>query len=204
MKKSVFRFSVSFLMTMAVSGAAYSQEVSSEPIAAATSVVVEEEGVPGGTYVEAVKITATVTAIDAEQRSFTVIGADSTPESFTAGPEVINFEQIKVGDQVTVALITDMVISLRKAGESVEAEDGLLVARAAEGEKPAGIIAGSTEITAVVESINMDEHSATLKMPDGESKTIKARKDVDLTQVAVGDEVVIQLTGAIAVTVETP
>jgi len=204
MNKTVLHVSTSLLIAMAVTGAAYSQEVSTDPLAAAVSVAVEEEGVPGGVYLDAVKITAAVTAIDAELRSVTVVGPEGNSTSFIAGPEVINFDQISVGDQITVALMSEMVVSLRKAGTSAESEGGLLVARAAEGDKPAGIIAGTTEITAVVESINLEEHAATLKLPDGESKTIKAREDVDLTQVTVGDEVVISLTEAIAVMVETP
>jgi len=200
MKKIVKHVSASFLMALAISGTIYSQDVSSDPIAAAGVVV--EEGVPGGIIMGAVKITAHVTAIDAEQRKVTVVGPEGNARTFAAGPEVINFNQIKVGDQITVAFISEVVVSLRKAGETAPSEDELLVARAAEGEKPAGIIAGSTEITAVIESIDLGNHTATLTFPDGESKTVKAREDVDLSAVAVGDEVVITLTEAIAIMVE--
>ena len=74
-------------------------------------------GVPGGTYVETQKITATVTAINAAKREATFVTPDSKAFSIVARPEVKNFDQIKVGDQLSVTTTTTLEVRMAKPGE---------------------------------------------------------------------------------------
>ena len=49
-----------------------------------------------------IEITATVQAVDKATRAVTLKGPEGNVRTITAGPEVKNFDQIKVGDQVAV------------------------------------------------------------------------------------------------------
>jgi Cu/Ag efflux protein CusF len=72
------------------------------------------------------------------------------------------------------------------------------------GAKPGGVTANTEEITAKVKAINLKHRKATLQFPDGTSHTFTVRPDVDMTKHAVGDEVVIRATEAVAISVEKP
>ena len=47
-------------------------------------------------------MTATITAIDKATRDVTLKGPQGNEMTVTAGPEVKNFEKLKVGDQVNL------------------------------------------------------------------------------------------------------
>src|SRR5512134_3592694 len=82
---------------------------SSTPKIEPTTTAVYQQGVPGGIIVETYKNTATVTAIDAANRKVTLVTPDGRKETFKAGPEVVNFDQIRIGDQVKATLTEQLV-----------------------------------------------------------------------------------------------
>ena len=62
-------------------------------------------GEPGAIMVETVKATATVTAIDAATRYVTLKMPDGKDKTLKCGPEVKNFDLIKVGDKVNFTFV---------------------------------------------------------------------------------------------------
>src|SRR5437773_2555037 len=61
---------------------------------------------PGkGVAANVVEITASVQAIDKANRTVTIKGPRGRVETVTAGPEVKNFDQIKVGDNVVLRYV---------------------------------------------------------------------------------------------------
>jgi hypothetical protein len=92
------------------------------------------------------------------------------------------------------------------AKDNPPASDGAaaLVELAPKGAKPGGVVAQTVQVTAKVTEIDLKHHKATLQFPDGTTKTVAVRKDVDLTQRAVGEEVVIRATEALAIQVKKP
>jgi len=82
--------------------------------------------------------------------------------------------------------------------------DAALVALAPNGAKPGGFMANTTQVVAKVTAIDHKHRKATLRFPDGTTRTVAVRKDVDLTQRQVGEEVVIRATEALAISVEKP
>jgi len=168
------------------------------------SLTVIQPGEAGGVMVETREQTATVTGIDKATRTVTMVTKEGAKINYKAGPEVRNFNQIEVGDQVKAIMAEQLVVFARKPGEpSSDGASSVLVA-APLGAKPAVMTASTVELTAKVKSIDVKNQKATLVFPDGKSKTFKARKDVDLTRYAVGDEVVFRITEAMAVSVEKP
>jgi hypothetical protein len=66
------------------------------------TVVEKKATTPGSSAVESPTTTATVGAIDYENRTGMLKLPDGTKVTFKAGPEVRNFDQLKVGDQVLI------------------------------------------------------------------------------------------------------
>jgi Cu/Ag efflux protein CusF len=163
-----------------------------------------QEGVPGGVMVGTYQETATVTAIDAASRKVTLVGPDGSKTVFKAGPEVINFDQMRVGDQVKATVVEQLVVFLREEGMPSSDGQATTVALAPKGVKPGVLMADTVEVTATVKSIDLNRHKATLEFPGGKSKTFPVRPDVDLTKVRLGEEVVIRTTEAMAIVVEKP
>jgi len=168
------------------------------------TVVSVQPGVPGGVAVETYQSTATVTAIDASKRLVTVVSPNGATATFKAGPDVINFDQIHIGDQIRATLTKELVVFLRKPGESAADGGAAAIALAPQGAKPGVVMADTVEVTAKVTAVDLERHEATLLFQDGTSKTVPVRPDVDLTRAKLGEEVVIRSTQSVALLVEKP
>lgn len=163
-----------------------------------------EEGVPGGTYVETYRLEATVTAIDAASRKVTLTAADGKRETVKCGPEVINFDQIAVGDQVKVTMHSELVLAMAEEDNLPVDASATLVSLAPEGAKPGATVAETQQYTAIVTAINLKRHEATLRFPDDTTRTFPVREDIDLSKYEVGEKVAIRVRVAVAISVETP
>jgi translation elongation factor P/translation initiation factor 5A len=192
------------LALLAVALVVASCSTTSKPRGEATMTAAFQEGVPGGVMVGTYQETATVTAIDAAKRTVTLVGRDGTKTVFKASPEVRNFDQIRVGDQVKATVVEQLVVFLRQNGTPAGDSQASMVALAPKGAKPGVLMADTVEVTATVKAIDLKRHKATLQFPDGKSKTVAVRPDVDLTKVKLGEEVVILTTEAMAIVVERP
>ncbi len=169
-----------------------------------TSMTTTQPGVPGGVVVNTYQETATVTAIDAPSRKLTLTTPDGKKAEFEAGPDVVNFPQIQVGDQVKATVAEQVAVYM--ATDAPPQSDGAaaMVALAPVGAKPGALMAHTVQVTATVTAIDLTSRKATLQFPDGTVKTFKVRPDVDLTQRKIGEQVVIRYTAALAISVEKP
>jgi hypothetical protein len=174
------------------------------PQGESATMVSAQKGVPGGTIVQTYKVTATVTAVDAGSRKVTLVTPDGKKTIFKAGPEVENFAQIQVGDQVKATVAEQLVVFVRKNGEPPSDGETAAVALTPLGAKPGVMMANTVEVTAKIEALDLDHRKATLRFPDGTSQTFSVRKDVDMTKGKIGDDVVIRTTEALAILVEKP
>jgi hypothetical protein len=163
-----------------------------------------EEGVAGGVMVRTVEVTATVTLIDKAKRKVTLLGPDGFKTTVKAGPEVVNFDQIRVGDRLRVTATEELVVRL--AGPDELAGDGAdaVVALAPVGAKPGGLAAETVQVTGTVTAIDTAKRTATLTFEDGTTKTFPVRSDVDLSKRKVGEQVVFRITEMIAIGIEKP
>ena len=176
----------------------------SEPAGEGATMVAAEKGVPGGVMVDTYQMTAAVTGIDRDKRKVTLQTEDGKKTVVKCGPDVVNFDQIQVGDQLKLTVTEELAVYLAEAGAPPGDGTAALVALAPKGAKPGGMMAETVQVTAKVSAIDLDHHKATLEFPDGTSKTVPVRKDVDLTKRHVGEEVVIRTTEALALSVEKP
>jgi len=158
----------------------------------------------GAAIVETYTTTATVTAVDARSRKVTLAGSDGRKSTYKADKQVVNFDQIKVGDQVKATFVEQVAVFLSKDQAPPSLAEGTVVALAPKGAKPGIVMADTVEVTATVENVDVTQGKVTLAFMDGTSKTVKVRKGVNLTTVKRGDDVTAQVTEAVAIVVEKP
>ncbi len=169
-----------------------------------TTSATEDEGMAGSNPAMGaaglITVSATVAEVDQESREVTLV--DEKGDSFvvSVGDEVKNLAQVEVGDQVDVAYYEAVTIEV--LGPDQE-RPGMAAASAVEtakpGEKPAGVAAEETAVVATVEGIDKDAQTVTLMGPEGGTRTLKVRNPANLEKVAVGDQILITFTRAVAV-----
>lgn len=155
----------------------------------------------GAIIVDTFKTTATVLAIDGANRKLTLQTADGHKTKYKCGPEVVNFNQLQVGDKVNVVVTEQAAVYMGKGAPPGEAA-GSAVALAPVGAKPGGVAVGAMRATAEVIATNAKKHKVTLKLSDGTIKTVKVGKKVNLAAVQPGDDVTIVLTEGLAISVQ--
>ena len=149
-----------------------------------------------------ITLEATVTAINQETREVTLQNSEGESITFIASDEVRNLAQVEVGDKLKVEYLEAIEIRVLAPGEAeVGAQQIVSGGRAELGEKPAGGAISETTIVAVIEAIDKENQTATLKGPEGNSKVVKVRNPENLEKVAIGDKVIITYTEAMAVKV---
>lgn len=170
---------------------------------AATAAVMTASAPGTGTIAMSVTVTSTVTAIDKATRAVTLKGPEGKLNTVTAGADVRNFDQIKVGDMVVARYMEALTLTLKKDGKELVAKteqaDG---ARSAAGAKPAGIVGRQVEVTADVVAVDAKTQTLTLKGPK-QTVELKVPDPKQFALVKVGDQIQATYTEALALSVET-
>jgi len=157
----------------------------------------------GAIMVDTFTTVATVTGIDATKRKLTLVFPTGTKTSYKAGPAIVNFSQIQIGDQVK-AVVTEEVAVFIGTGTPPSAMAGAGVALAPVGAKPGGVFVDTMQVTAKVTAINAKKHKVTLLFPDNTSKQVKVGKKVNLANLPLGTDVSVQVSEGLAISVEKP
>lgn len=155
----------------------------------------------GEALLSSTTVTATVTAIDQKTRTVTVKAADGKESTFVADPAVKNLAQVVVGDVITATYSEALVYEVKKGGKA-GTESTMAGAKAAAGEKPAGVIGQQTTVTVTITAIDPKVPSVTFKGPAGNTRTIKVRQPEKLKGVSVGDTVEITYAESLAISVD--
>ena len=172
------------------------------PVAAQTGTAVVGKGPGMAGAAQTVKVTATITAIDAKTRDITLKGPQGNEVTVTAGPEVKNFAQMKVGDQVNIEYLEALTLELKKGGGIIvqrTVKEGM--AGAKPGEQPAGGAGRQVTIVADVVDVDAAKQTVTLRGPK-RTVELKIPDPEQFKRVAKGDQVEATYTQAIAVVVE--
>ncbi len=185
-----------------VAGAVLAAALALSPCVYAQSgaaVVGKGPGVAGAA--QTVTITATITAIDAKTRAVTLKGPQGREVTLTAGPEVRNFAQMKVGDAVDVQYVEALTLELKKGGGmKVQKSEAAGAMRAKDGSTPAGAIGRQVTIVANVVALDPATQTVTLKGPQ-RTVDLKVRDPAQFALVAKGDQVEATYTEAVAIAV---
>jgi hypothetical protein len=183
----------------------FAQFVQAQDAGAKTQTAKKKAQKPGAVAVETITAAATVDAVDTAKRKVTLKFADGKTQTYKLGPEVRNFDQIKVGDQVKTTYAESIAVFVRKSNEKPSADEVQTIQLAPKGAKPGVLMTDTFEVTAAVEAIDYKKRTVTLKGPEGNLKTVPVDKGVkNFKNVKVGDEVVMKITEAMAIYVEKP
>jgi Cu/Ag efflux protein CusF len=151
---------------------------------------------------ETVKITATITAIDKATRDVTLKGPQGNELTVTAGPDVKNFDQLKVGDQVALQYVEALSLELKKGGGAKVAKTEKTDAVAAKkGEAPGGAAGRQVTVVADVVALDPAKQIVTLKGPK-QTVNLRVPDPAQFKNIAKGDQVEATFTQAMAVAVE--
>lgn len=189
------------LLSLSLGAVSFAAE---EKAAAETKKAAAEGKKPSVKKEKTTHVTATVEAVDLDNRIVTVKGPEGNLVDIKAGEQVKNLAQVKVGDSVEITYYESIAVKVYKPGEAPQGTAATVAAErlAKPGEKPAGIAGSQVTITATVESISPKKTSVTLKMADGKYKVVKIKDKKNLENVKVGDEVVITATETLAIAVK--
>jgi hypothetical protein len=161
-------------------------------------------GKPGAVIVDVVKLTGTVKAVDLEKKTVSVEGSGGRTVLVNA-KNARNLDQVKVGDKVNLEFIEELALFVRKSDAAPSATETQLVALAPKGQKPAGLMAETIELTGNVESIDAKKRTIEVKGPAGNVRTFKVDKAVkNFNQIKKGDQIVLRITEAVALSVAKP
>ena len=146
---------------------------------------------------------AVIVAIDATNRIVTLKTASGKTVEVVAGPEVKNFDQLKVGQKVKAGYSEALSLELKKGGgKPLTITETGGAASAAAGAKPGA--AGARQVTVLADVVKVDTkaHLVTLKGPGGNSVDLHVEDPEQLKNIKKGDQVEAVYTEAVAVTVE--
>jgi len=176
--------------------------LATSPLQAQTGGAVVGTGPGVAAAARTVRVTATITAIDKSTRDVTLKGPEGNLVTVTAGPDVKNFDKLKVGDRVDMQYIEALTLELKKGG-------GLVVGRTEKadamgtkkGEQPAGAVGRQVTIVADVVAIDPAKQMVTLKGPK-QTVSLRVPDPEQFKRIAKGDQVEAKYTQAFAVAVE--
>lgn len=172
--------------------------VAQEPPKAVT-LVEKEKG--AATIAEAVELQGIVTAIDKTKRELTIKGGSGNMVTFTAGPQIKNFKQIKVGDLVTLNYMAALGLDLKKGGgrlrERIESEQAVA---AKPGEKPAAGMGRTVKVIADVTAVDAAASTITLRGPQRTVDLVVKDREL-LKDIRVGDQIAATYEEALLVSV---
>ena len=159
---------------------------------------------PGkGVAANIVEVTASIQAIDKKNRTVTIKGPRGHVETVVAGPEVKNFDQIKVGDNVALRYMEALSLELKKGGTApVARTDSTMGATAKPGEKPAAGVGRQIHVTANVVAVDPATQTVSLKGPK-QTVDLHVGDPEQFKLVKVGDQVEATYTEAVALSVES-
>jgi len=146
-----------------------------------------------------------VTNVDKKTRTITFKNKEGESK-FVAGPEITNFAQIKKGDHLNVSYELAVAIELIKTKSNgirskVETES---VTSSKAGEKPAEKITNTTTVIADIVAVDRDKKLVAVKGPSGKVTTVFVKNPTLLNDVAVGEQVKVVYSDAMAASITTP
>lgn len=187
---------MSKLLGILVLAAAFASSAAAQQQATAVGTAPGQAGVA-----QLTELTGTITAIDKSTREVTVKGSQGNELVVTAGPDVKNFDNMKVGDSVTLQYLSALSLELTKGGgRAVTRTEQTGAAAAPPGGLPAGAV--GRQVTVVADVINVDPatQTVTLRGPQRTVDVVVADPE-QFKRVAKGDQVLATYTEAVAISV---
>lgn len=174
-------------------------------LAAALPAAAAEKAPQKASVSETAKITATVKAVDYDNRLITLQGPEGKALTVEASPEVKRLKEIKAGDTVVVNYTQGIAAELKKSGSASGVSVKEDVSRAKPGEKPG--ISGQREVkaTVTIDAVDLKNNIVTFTGPQGNVNIVTVQRPQMrefIKTLKTGDKVDVTYTESVAVSVE--
>ena len=156
------------------------------------------QGQAPNTSVRESTATATVERIERSSRVLTLRGKENTVQTVYVDPEVTVFEELKVGDVVTIRYIESVIAEVRPGAKLAPTQDTTQQARKA-GDKD---VIEQLKALVRIESIDSKRQVVTYRTHDNRIIMHEVQDKALLEGIRPGDRVEITLTRARAVSIE--
>jgi hypothetical protein len=152
-----------------------------------------------------VSVTASVEAIDQASREVTLKGPLGNSVTFTVDQRVKRLNEVKVGDHIRAEYYVSFAAEVRKP--TAEEEKTPLVVLEAAAKAPPGTSpkAGGLrrfKVVTTVEGLDRPTETVTVKGPRGNLVTARVADPARLSQVRIGETIVVTYTEALAISLE--
>ena len=159
------------------------------------------EQLEGVGYVTVVTFHGKIVAVDSDKSLVTLEGpAGGRVTVWVRNPD--NLKAAKVGEPFAARTYDVLTIRRKEPGEKVQSATTAGVWTTNPLGVPGGSRAELTTTLVTVEAINQADGTVTVKAADGTSRTVKARDPQNLKQLKVGDELVVSLYRAVAISLQ--
>ncbi|MFG1294968.1 hypothetical protein [Xanthobacter variabilis] len=156
--------------------------------------------------VDVSQVKVSVIAVDADTRQVVLKGPEGNLFTVKAGPAIKKFDEIKVGDTVTITETDAAIIDIAKP--EAGAAPGIQVSQAVlsdpKSTKPSGAVVDTIRLTAEIVRMDPDDATLTLKGPEGRLYEVQAKKPEHKEKVKglkVGDLVQVTFNQSVAIAV---
>jgi hypothetical protein len=176
----------------------------SPPLTSRGPVEVKPSGTPGKVEARrAMRITASVYAVDRERRIVTLQNDLGGIETMKVGPEVKRLQDFAVGDTVVIDYDQGLVLEFQPAGTEFVPPTAVATGeRAGSGPAEVGARAMGVKGTVTVVAINARKRVVSLQSPGENVYKVKAAPGVQLEKLKVGDKLLATYVEAVAVKLE--
>jgi hypothetical protein len=148
---------------------------------------------------------AIVEAIDYATREVRLIGAEGERFTIVANPAIEHLDKIKARDRVEIEYLESIAIVVAPHDSQPLMGDGALLRVSGRGTDEPELTEVSTHlVVGYIQAIDATARTATLKMDDGTVRTVPVAADARLDLVAVGDQVRLRVTEAMAIAIRKP
>lgn len=160
---------------------------------------------PEAFLTEVVAVSATVEEVDNQKRTLLLRNSEGKTFTVKIDKAVNNFDQIKKGDQIKVEYLEALGVYIRKPDWPPAIVEAGNLAVAPKGKPPAAVIVDTIQLTGTVEAIDYAKRTVTLKGPEGKMKAFVVDQNVKrFEKLKKGDEIVLVITEAVAISVQKP
>lgn len=151
---------------------------------------------------ETVRVTATVEAVDRENRILTLRTENGDLRSMLVDPGVQNFDQIRREDRVVADYLQQVAVYVETPGVTAKDESSRVTANAPRGDRPTGAVVDTVQRRATVRAIDSERRMVTLQGLDGGVRTIAVPPELGpLSKIRTGDPIVIRYTHMVGISV---
>jgi hypothetical protein len=150
---------------------------------------------------QTVTLSGTVEAIDHQNREVNIKTPDGKFETIDVPPSAKRFDELKVGDKVSIIFNNTVSARLKPPGEApVNTATGS--STAGQGERPGGTASMERTMTATISGIDKNTSSITFTGPNGWKYSRRVVDPTVLDKVKVGDQVDITWDTNVTVAVQ--